>query len=183
VAILLLGVTGAVVLTQAGLLPRRLIPSAKLELILLILAIAVPVLLILLRKLAIRQLAQFEKARWVELLQSFTARQWLTILALSLAFVLTFSAQLVILVGGFQPVSAAYGMAAGFMTFFAQSLLPVSIGDLGIRESAAAYFFGKVGIAPHAAFDAALLLFAINMLMPSVAGLVLLWRNKVRPAR
>jgi len=125
-----------------------------------------------------RVIERGDSSSWLAVLKNFDAKLVGKLSVLSFLFVLTFSLQLVILVCGLHPVPPGDGMAAAFTTFFIQSLLPLSIGDLGIRESAAAFFFGKLGVAPNVAFDAGLTLFIINMLLPSALGLFLLWKKK-----
>ena len=135
----------------------------------------------ILKKFLHRNNAPDQSSSWNGVLRNFDARFVFALFMLSLFFALTFCAQLLILVEGLQPGEVPRGFAAASATFLTQSLLPLSIGDLGVRESAAAFFFSKIGVAPHAAFSAALLLFVINMLLPSVAGLFLLWKNHSKP--
>jgi len=49
--------------------------------------------------------------------------------------------------------------------------VPVTIGGLGIREGAAVLFFSRFGVQESSALGAALLLFAINILIPGLCGL------------
>ena len=64
-------------------------------------------------------------------------------------------------------------------TMLVKSLLPISIGDLGIRESAAIFFLGKIGVHESTAFNASILLFLINLLIPSLVGLVLVLKYRL----
>jgi hypothetical protein len=69
------------------------------------------------------------------------------------------------------------------LVFFAKSAVPsVTLGDLGVRESAAVFFLGFYGVAEAAAFNASLGLFAVNILLPALAGLALLPRLAAVPA-
>jgi hypothetical protein len=74
---------------------------------------------------------------------------------------------------------AALFPAAGFtlpflgsmVVFFVKFLVPVvTVMDLGVREGAAVFVMSLLGVAPEAALGASLLLFAINMVLPSLAG-------------
>jgi uncharacterized protein (TIRG00374 family) len=56
-------------------------------------------------------------------------------------------------------------------TLFTKIVLPVSIGDLGIREGAAIYFFRHFGAQKVTAFNSAFLLFLINVMVPAFIGL------------
>jgi uncharacterized membrane protein YbhN (UPF0104 family) len=51
-------------------------------------------------------------------------------------------------------------------------------GEFGIRESASVFFFAYIGEDPSAGFNASLLLFIINIVIPSVIGLYPLLRKK-----
>ncbi len=55
-------------------------------------------------------------------------------------------------------------------TLFTKILLPISFGDLGIREGAAVYFYSLFGVAQSTAFNAALLIFVINFILPALVG-------------
>ena len=59
-----------------------------------------------------------------------------------------------------------------------KSMLPIAIGDLGVRESAAVYFFNILHVPGVAAFNASLLLLFINLLIPSIIGLILILKNR-----
>ncbi len=114
----------------------------------------------------------------LQALSRFSRRNLLAVWLLSLLFVLTYSLQFVILLRGFIDVAYFDGMIGAAATFFAKSLLPIAAGDLGVREGAAAFFFSRMGLLPQAAFDASLLLFVINLLAPSLLGMLLIWKEQ-----
>ncbi len=61
------------------------------------------------------------------------------------------------------------------VVFFTKGFIPpVSMGELGIRESAAVFFYSLVGVNEAAAFSAAIFLFIFNLVFPSVAGMFLM---------
>ncbi|MEE2658053.1 MAG: lysylphosphatidylglycerol synthase transmembrane domain-containing protein [Candidatus Latescibacterota bacterium] len=93
-----------------------------------------------------------------------------TVSALSLLFNLTFFVQLYLLLASFAPVPPASALAIP-LVFGAKALAPVGIMDLGVREGAALLVLSPFGVDPAVAVQAALLLFAMNVLPPSVAGL------------
>ena len=68
------------------------------------------------------------------------------------------------------------GIAA---TMFSKIIIPISFGDLGIREGAAIFFLGRVNVLKIHAFNASLLLFVINILIPSVVGIFLIHRFSI----
>lgn len=114
----------------------------------------------------------------LQVLPRFSRRDLLVVWLISFAFVLTYSLQFVILLRGFIDIKFFDAMVGASATFFAKSLLPIAIGDLGVREGAAAFFFSRMGMLPQAAFDASLLLFVINLLAPSLLGMLLVWKDQ-----
>ena len=103
------------------------------------------------------------------------------LLALSALRYVVFSAQFVLLVRAVDPGAGWVGVATGVaLVFFAKSAVPqVTLGDLGVREGAAVFFLGAYGVAPAAALDASLALFALNLVLPALAGVPLLLRLRV----
>jgi uncharacterized membrane protein YbhN (UPF0104 family) len=59
------------------------------------------------------------------------------------------------------------------MMFF-KSVVNISISDIGIREASTVYFFTLLGVPAAAALNAAGLMFAINVIFPSIVG-ALFW--------
>ncbi len=91
----------------------------------------------------------------------------------SLTRYLVFTGQFVCLGKAFAP-SAPWSLlaAAAGLTFFAKYLIPsVTLLDLGIREGGAAFFFQQLGLGAAAGLNAALVLFAVNILVPALLGL------------
>lgn len=96
-----------------------------------------------------------------------------------------YASQFVLLLHAFAPevdLFAAYlGVA---LTFYAKFLIPsITLMDLGVREGAAVYFLGTLGFAQAAAFNASLLIFGTNLLLPALLGLPLLFRLRFRTDR
>lgn len=120
------------------------------------------------KRSAVRVLARLEQKNLLVL--------WL----FSFAFALIYSLQFVLLLRGLAEVSFFEGFMGASATFLAKSLLPFALGDLGVREGAAAFFFERMGIAPQAAFNASLLLFLLNLLLPSLLGMILVWKHQSR---
>ena len=85
----------------------------------------------------------------------------------------TYCTQFVFLVFAFAKLPLIKAYLTTFAVMFTKSLLPISIGDLGIRESASVYFFGHFGVSDAAAFNASFLLFTLNVLLPSMLGFFL----------
>ncbi len=93
---------------------------------------------------------------------------------ITIVHVFIYCFQLFLLIRAFQPIALINALTASFAIMFTKSLLPVSFGDLGVREGAAVYFFGRFDVSAPAAFNASLLLFVINVLIPGITGLVIL---------
>jgi uncharacterized membrane protein YbhN (UPF0104 family) len=67
---------------------------------------------------------------------------------------------------------------AGNLIIFSKSIIPpVSLGELGIREGASVFFLQQFGETAVAGFNASIFLFLINVLIPSIIGLLLLFRK------
>ncbi|HYB72470.1 MAG TPA: lysylphosphatidylglycerol synthase transmembrane domain-containing protein [Candidatus Sulfotelmatobacter sp.] len=65
------------------------------------------------------------------------------------------------------------------------SMLPISLGGLGVREGGAVILLGKVGVDPAGALTLSLLWFAIVAVASLPGGIIFLWgghRAKARPA-
>ena len=116
-------------------------------------------------------------------LDAFDRHDARSLLGLSAVRYGIFSAQFVFLVFAFAPAAGWLVTAGGVaLVFFAKSAIPsFTLADLGIREGAAVYFMGALGIATAAAFNAAFLLFCINLLLPSLVGLPFVLKLRLAP--
>jgi uncharacterized protein (TIRG00374 family) len=72
---------------------------------------------------------------------------------------------------GITFIHACIGTSA---MMFIKSCLPISLSDLGIREAGSIFFFSAFGIPQAAALNASLLLFVINIFIPSIIGIIFL---------
>lgn len=115
-------------------------------------------------------------------LNRFSVRDATELFALSIVRYAVFSTQFVLMVHAFQvDVSWPAAFIGVVLVFFAKSAIPsITLGDLGIRESAAVFFLGVFGVAEAAAFNASLGVFAANILLPALVGLTLLPRLRLR---
>ena len=93
----------------------------------------------------------------------------------SFYFSLTFQAiilcQLYLFINAFTELNWPDALAAGASAMFVKSLLPIAVMDLGVREGAVIFFFGKYGIPASPAFNASIMLFLSNVLIPGIIGL------------
>ncbi|HVO74007.1 MAG TPA: lysylphosphatidylglycerol synthase transmembrane domain-containing protein [Ignavibacteriaceae bacterium] len=70
-------------------------------------------------------------------------------------------------------------MWAGSLLFFIKAFIPpVTYGDLGIREGVSVYFITSLGENAAAGLNASLFLFCFNLLIPSIAGAILLFSSR-----
>jgi uncharacterized membrane protein YbhN (UPF0104 family) len=112
-------------------------------------------------------------------LDNFHRRQAIILLLLTICFYFIFLLQFYILVYSFESTLFLPAFLAISATMLVKSMLPISFGDLGIRESAAIFFLAKIGLQESTAFNASILLFLINLLIPSVVGLVLVLKYRL----
>jgi len=82
--------------------------------------------------------------------------------------------QLFLFLNAFAPYPLWPVLVGIVLVFFFKTIFPVSLADLGVRETAAVLFLGGLGVGKIHAFEASLLLFSVNILLPSVLGLALL---------
>jgi uncharacterized protein (TIRG00374 family) len=65
------------------------------------------------------------------------------------------------------------------LMFFIQIFIPpLVLGEIGIRETASVFLVGKIGISPAVGFNAAMFLFLINFIVPSILTLFFILRKK-----
>ncbi len=94
----------------------------------------------------------------------------------TIVFYCIFIVQFCLLAFAFQKISWTTALTATTATILAKTLLPISLADLGIREGAAMFFFLKFHVEKVTAFNSSILLFAINILIPTFIGLFFLPR-------
>jgi len=97
-------------------------------------------------------------------------RAWFGVWSVGLSVI--YLSQLVLLVRAFGgEVMWAEGIAAGAVTTGIVALLPIAVGNIGVRESAAILVWQHLGVPAPVAFNAAFALFLTNAVLPGVAGL------------
>lgn len=119
--------------------------------------------------------------RALRALHRIDRREATTLLGLSAVRYVIFCGQFVLLVRAFEPTVSLAAVTLGVaLVFFAKSAIPsLTLGDLGVREGAAVFFLGALGVGAAAAFEASLLLFGLNLLLPALAGAPLLLRLRL----
>jgi hypothetical protein len=69
-------------------------------------------------------------------------------------------------------------MWAAVMVMFVKAFIPsFTLGELGVREAAAVYFLGILTGEGTAGFNASMSLYIINVLVPSLIGLLLITKK------
>lgn len=121
---------------------------------------------------------KFLRSEWFgDFLESFgflKNHHILPALSYSLAFSFVLYLQMYFLLNAFgnvDPWTAFLGFSA--MMFF-KSLLPISIGDIGVREASTVYFFSLLHVPSVIALNASLMMFVINLIIPTVMGVFFL---------
>lgn len=83
------------------------------------------------------------------------------------------------LASAFGNVSLSDAMICAASVFFVKAvILPISFGDLGVRESAAVFFFEKVGASAAVAFNASIIMSFANVIVPTAIGAILVLKLK-----
>lgn len=100
-------------------------------------------------------------------------------LLISFLFYVCFLIQYAVLVAAFSNHSNYLEyLWAGNLIMFAKTIIPpVSLGELGIREGASVFFITMLGESASVGFNASIFLFFINVLVPSLIGLILLLKK------
>lgn len=98
---------------------------------------------------------------------------------LSVLIFLTYTMQFLFFTAAFEdnfPFGAAYA-AIGALYFVKMFIGFISFADLGVRESTAVYFLGKLGVSAAAALGASIMIFSVNLLLPAAIGAVILFKK------
>lgn len=104
-------------------------------------------------------------------------------LLLTVFFYATIWIQLHYLLNAFSLVSFADSFLGFASMMLAKSALPISFADLGTRELGLVFFLSLRSVPEAAAFNSGILLFAINVLTPSLIGLLFIPKSfSLRPA-
>lgn len=117
--------------------------------------------------------ARYQKNWLKRVLEGFSllkSQQVLTTVIYTFIFHGILILQMFCLINSFSKISFAHAFIGTSALMFVKSLLPISIGDLGIREAGSIYFFSIYNISQAAALNASLILFFINIFVPSIIG-------------
>lgn len=106
--------------------------------------------------------------------------QALRLVGANLACTLFLAFEFTVAVRSFSAVHWIPGLWAGLATLAAKAAIPLSIGDIGVRETAAVLLYHKAGAAPAGALSGALCLYVLNVALPALLGLR--WVSRRRAA-
>ncbi len=114
--------------------------------------------------------------RWLQnALRSLTLLKpfhWGVTVGWSFVFYAVILIQMFLFLLAFEDVLLVDAIAGFAMSLFAKSFLPISFGDLGVREATSVYFYSFVGVPSAAAFNAAFLMFVANIFVPAIVGVI-----------
>jgi uncharacterized protein (TIRG00374 family) len=127
--------------------------------------------------------ASFFQKSWVtRVLDGFTllkSQQLFTTLLCTLLFHAVLILQMFYFIHAFGEITLFHAFIGTSAMMFVKSCLPISLGDLGIREAGSVFFFSTFGVSQAAALNASLLLFVVNVLFPSICGTIFLKHQHV----
>jgi hypothetical protein len=91
-------------------------------------------------------------------------------------YYLTFTTQMALLIAAFMhQYDLINYLWISNLVIFSQTIIPqVTIAELGIREGSTVFFMNLLGLSAAAGFNAAILLFVINLVLPAIAGAFLI---------
>ena len=117
----------------------------------------------------------------IEIFEStFHAAQARRLFFMTLAFAGIVALQYHFFINAFAPASIDVSLICAPNIIFVKSFfLPISVADLGVRETTAVFFYSNAGIPGAAALNASLCVFTVNILLPSIAGALYLLKLKI----
>ncbi|MFN3404097.1 MAG: YbhN family protein [Cytophagaceae bacterium] len=116
--------------------------------------------------------------RYFQIIKSYSYREIFRVLAYSFLRYIVFSLQFMILLIAFDVNPGILELFLGVsFVFLCKSVIP-TLFDLGIRESAALYFFGLYQVDLNHVLLASLMLWIINIIIPSFLGLLFIFKMK-----
>ncbi|MDA3884988.1 MAG: lysylphosphatidylglycerol synthase transmembrane domain-containing protein [Candidatus Delongbacteria bacterium] len=107
-------------------------------------------------------------------IQGFTKTNARTLSLFSLALFLVYTSQFVLLIFAFGEIAIHLAYIGVWSAMLIKTFLPISLGDIGVREGTAAYVFGLMNFPKEAAVSAGFMLFVINILIPASVGVFLI---------
>jgi uncharacterized membrane protein YbhN (UPF0104 family) len=100
------------------------------------------------------------------------------LILLNLIYYFTIAIQFCFFINSFATLSIFECLIAFFAILMVKTMFPITVGDLGVREGATVLFLNNFNVPKAAAFNASLVLFLINILIPSLLGFLYILKNK-----
>lgn len=146
--------------------------------VLLVFGLLKPRLLTQLRTIAPKRIAASRSFQAVvEVEHLLRGGMGITLSGLTLLYYLVILLQYHLFVLAFSHVALAASVASvGCVLLVKSVFIPITIGDLGVRETTAVFFFSGAGVAAATAFNASICVFFANIFLPSLAGAVMILR-------
>ncbi len=115
----------------------------------------------------------------ISFIRSIDKRTFTKLILISFLYHLAFTVQMTLLLSAFSGEFnyVKFFFAANLIIFTQIVIPPIALGELGVREGAAVYYLQSLGYSSAIGFNAALSLFTINLLIPSIVGFFLLFRR------
>ncbi|MCX6641000.1 MAG: lysylphosphatidylglycerol synthase transmembrane domain-containing protein [bacterium] len=89
--------------------------------------------------------------------------------------------QYYLLVHSFQSIHLFDSLRATAAILFVKAALPISVGGLGVGETASVGFFRLFDVQKAVAFNSSVMVFSMNILLPALIGLIILLRLRIQP--
>jgi uncharacterized membrane protein YbhN (UPF0104 family) len=132
----------------------------------------------LVKRVADRINLKIFRHHWIDgIIESFTfigRDHFLSTLTYSLAFFTIIVLQMYFILNAFAQISLWHVFLGFSAMMFFKALLNISISEIGIREASTIYFFSLFGISDAAALSASVVMFVINIIVPSMIGVLFL---------
>ena len=93
---------------------------------------------------------------------------------LSVLLFTVYTTQFSLLIMSFSDIDPFHAFTGVWAAVLLKTFLPLSLGDIGVREGTAAFIFGLMEVSTEASVSAAFLLFVINILLPSAVSVFLI---------
>lgn len=107
-------------------------------------------------------------------IQGFSKGNARTLSIFSLLLFFIYTSQFVLLIFAFGEIDIHLAYVGVWSAMLIKTFLPISLGDIGVREGTAAYIFALLNFPKEAAISAGFMLFVINILIPASVGVFLI---------
>ncbi|MCA6075221.1 lysylphosphatidylglycerol synthase domain-containing protein [Fulvivirga sedimenti] len=120
--------------------------------------------------------------RYFEILRSLTIRSYAVIFVLSVFRYMTFAFQMTLAIRVFADQDWWLSFAGTTWILLAKSVIPSFnfLSDLGIREFSGIYFFDNFQVSPVPVIAATLLIWCLNIVLPTLAGAFLMLKIRFK---